>query len=498
VRNALGAAGQRIVQQLVVEIGLLACAGGAVGLLFAWFELKGIALLGSASIIPDLDKAGIDGRVALFTFGAAFFAALAGGVLPAAFTSARAIGLAMRAAGRNASPAKMNVRSGLGAVQIALAFAVVIASLLLYRSFWTIAHSDIGMDARGMYVATVDLYASRWDNPGARNRFIDRVIARVREIPAVDGAYATRPGFWDWNGPEISEFRLPGHNYGAGSGPGAVVTQSTPGFLKGLRVPLLSGRSIEATDTPVSQRVALVDQHFVQKYFDGKNVLGTTVLLPEGPHGAFVPVRIVGVVGNITQFGALAEPIMYIPNAQFPARLPEFFIHVRSADPQLNAQVAQAVAAVDPQQAVQSFYSEEAQIDSFRSPQETSAVLIGTLAAVALLLALAGIYGITAYSVEQREHEIGVRMAIGAKARDILRNVLAGGLRIGAIGVAIGIVLSALAARAISGILFQTSVFDPLVFASAIAILLLCVTLACSVPALHAATIDPAKALRYE
>lgn len=498
VRNALGAAGRRIVQQLVVEIGLLACCGGAVGLLFAWLELKGIAAIGSAWIIPNLDKSTIDGRVALFTFGAAFFAALTAGVLPAAFTSARAIGLAMRSAGRNGSPGKLSIRNGLGAAQIALAFAVVIASLLLYRSFWTIAHTDIGMDAHGMYVAIVDLYASRWDDRGARERFTERVIARLRQIPSVDGAYATRPGFWDNNGPEIGEFRLPGRSYGAGTGPGAVVTQSTPGFLKGLHVPLMSGRSLEATDTPVSQRVAVVDQHFAQKYFDGKHVVGTTVLLPEGPHGGFVPVRIVGVVANITQFGALAAPIMYIPNAQFPTRLPEFFIHVRSADPQLSAQVARAVAAVDPQQAVENFFSEEAQIDSVRGPQETSAVLIGALALVALLLALAGIYGITAYSVEQREHEIGVRMAMGAKARDILRNVLAGGLRIGATGVAIGIVLSALAARGISGILFQTSVFDPLVFASAIAILFLCVTFACSVPALRAATIDPAKALRYE
>jgi ABC-type antimicrobial peptide transport system permease subunit len=164
----------------------------------------------------------------------------------------------------------------------------------------------------------------------------------------------------------------------------------------------------------------------------------------------------------------------------------------------LSVHVAQAIAAVDPQQAVEVLYSEESQIDAQRSPQQTSAALLGVLAAIALLLALAGIYGITAYSVEQREHEIGIRMAIGATARDVLRNVLGGGIRIGVAGIAIGIVLAALAARTISGLLFQTSAFDPVTFAAAIALLLLCVTVACAVPSLRAATIQPAKALRYE
>jgi ABC-type antimicrobial peptide transport system permease subunit len=211
-----------------------------------------------------------------------------------------------------------------------------------------------------------------------------------------------------------------------------------------------------------------------------------------------VPVRIVGVVGNITQIGALSDPTMYIPNRQFPTRSPEFFIHLRAPDPRLSVHVAQAIAAVDPQQAVEVLYSEESQIDAQRSPQQTSAALLGVLAAIALLLALAGIYGITAYSVEQREHEIGIRMAIGATARDVLRNVLGGGIRIGVAGIAIGIVLAALAARTISGLLFQTSAFDPVTFAAAIALLLLCVTVACAVPSLRAATIQPAKALRYE
>jgi ABC-type antimicrobial peptide transport system permease subunit len=178
--------------------------------------------------------------------------------------------------------------------------------------------------------------------------------------------------------------------------------------------------------------------------------------------------------------------------------LPEFFIHLRAPDPQLSAHVAQAIAAVDPQQAVDTLYSEQRQIDSFRSPQQTSAAMLGVLASIALLLALAGIYGITAYSVEQREHEIGVRMAIGATARDVLRNVLGGGIRIGIAGIAIGIVLAALAARTISGLLFQTSAFDPVTFAAAIALLLFCVTVACAVPSFRAAAIQPAKALRYE
>lgn len=498
LRNALGAARRKIIQQLAVEIAMLACAGGALGLVLAWYELKIAAALNISSVIPDLDKTGIDVRVAGFTFGAALIGALLAGVLPAALASGRAIAIAMRAAGRNASSSRTNVRNGLGAVQIALAFAIIIASLFLFRSFMTIAHADIGMNSRNMYVALVNLYAARWDDPGTRERFVERAIAELQRIPAVDGAYATRPSFWGGMGTELDEFRLPGKSYSEGTGVEATVAQSTPGFLRALHVPLLRGRSLEKNDTASTQRVAVVDAHFVREYFPGRNVLGTSILLQEGLRGTFVPVRIVGIVGSITRFGVAADPVIYIPNAQFPTRMPELFIHLRTPDPQLREHIARAIAAVDPQQAVMNVYSEEGRIDLYRGPQETSAVLVGTLAILALVLALAGIYGITAYTVQQREHEIGVRMAIGATARAVLRNVVAGGLRIALAGIAMGVVLSALAVRAISGMLFQTSVFDPLLFVSAMAILLTCVTFACAVPALRAAGIDPAKALRYE
>lgn len=498
VRNALGAARRRILQQLIVEIAVLTLAGGVVGLFLGWLELRGATLLDAGSVIPGLDKAAIDVRVVFFTFAIAAFAAVVAGVLPAFAATRRAIATAMRAAGRNAAPSGTGVRSALGAAQIALAFAVIVACGLLYRSFVTITNVNTGINPHNVYVAVTDMYASRWDDPGKRQAFVERSLQRLGAIPGVESVAITRPSLWSGNGPELGEFRFPGRAYPGGVGPSAVITQITPGYLHSLGVPLLRGREIAGSDNAASTRVAVLDDHFAQAYLGGRNVVGTVLMLPEGARGAFVPVTVAGVVANITSVNGLDSPRIYIPNAQFPTRLPEFFIRMRVRDPQLSKDVSEAIASVDPQQSVQNFYSLEQHIASRGGPQRTSAELFGVLSMIALLLALVGIYGITAYSVEQRKHEIGVRMAIGAQARDVLRNVLAGGLRIAVTGIIVGIALAAIAAKMLTDLLYQTSPFDPLTFAGSIALLLLSVSVACLIPALRAASIDPAKALRYE
>ncbi len=498
VRNALGAARRRILQQLIVEIGLLTLSGGALGLALAWAELKGVAALGPSPIIPNVDQAAIDARVALFTFAIAAFAALLAGVVPAFLATGRAVSHAMRSTGRNAASQGMAIRSGLSALQIALAFAVIIACGLLYRSFLAITATDVGVDPGNTYVAVVDLFAGRWDDANVRARFVERAIDRIRLLPGVDSVSIAAPSLWSGNGPEISGVRFPGRSYPAGAALDATITQTTPGFLQALHVPLLRGRSIAPTDGMLSSRVAVLDDHSAQRYFGGSNPLGKTILLPEGLHGTFVPATVVGVVGNILTLQGMDEPRIYIPNAQFPARLPEFFIRTRVRDPQLRTHVAQAIAAVDPQQSVQGFYSLQGYLASQSGPQQTSAALFAILAAISLLLALAGIYGIMAYSVERRRHEIGVRMAIGAKTTDIIFNVLRNALGIAVLGIAAGVAFAGFGARMLSGLLFQTSAFDPLTFVSVIALLLLCVTAACSVPAMRAASVNPAVTLRYE
>lgn len=499
VRDALGAGRRRILQQLFTEIGLLVLAGGVLGIACAWFELRGLIAINPSTLVPGIQQAHLDGHVIAFTFVLMIVATLAGGCVPAMLATRTGAARALKSAGRggDGSGAK-HFRAVLVIAEIALAFAVVIASGLLYRSFDALAHGSNGVDARNIYVAVTSLYAPRWERPESRSAFVDEAIARIRALPGVESASAVRPSFAGGNGPEQGQFRLPGHRYAAGSEPSAIITQMTPGYLQSLRVPLLAGRRLNVRDTGSSARVAVVDAHFAAMYLSGKNPVGSMVLLPTGVKGTYLPTKIVGVTANITPSGELDNPRVFVPNAQYPTYLPELFIKMSVPDPHLQAHVAAAVARADSRQAVQQMYSLSDRITSWSSPEKSGAALVGVLAAVALLLALAGIYAVVSYSVEQRRHEFGVRMAIGAARSDVFRSVLSRSLGLGAMGVILGIVFAALGVRFLSGLLFTVSPFDLPTFGFAAALLLLSVILASLVPAVRAARLHPSVALRYE
>jgi putative ABC transport system permease protein len=508
VRSALGAGRARILRQIAVEIGVLAVAGGALGLLLAWMELRGLAAAGWQFVLSGVERASIDPVVAAWTFAVMLAATLGAGFVPALLATRRNLNERLRPAGKGGDRRSAGtLRFALGAAQIALAFAVVVSSGLLYRNFLAAASTDPGIATKNVYWATLDLTAPKFNTKmhgtGPRAAFLSAVLARIRALPAVEGTAAVRPNPYVGDlGTEGFAFGLPGRSYPSGTHPGAVLTQITPGYFRLLHVPVIAGRPFSDRDTAGSPRVAIVDQTFAQTYFPNEDPVGREVLEPD-PGGAahyFVPATIVGVARNISVLGRQDNPRLYVPQYQIPSSGAEVFVATRVTDPDLRREVAAAVAAVDPNEALEDFGSLQSSIDAnYIAPRRTVAEIVGIVAIIALLLALAGVYAIMAYSVEQQRHEFGIRMAIGATGGDLLRRVLRSALTIAGGGIALGVVLAAAGARVLESSLSRVMpAFDPSTFCVVLVLVVLSTLLASAVPAMRASRVDPAAVLRYE
>lgn len=505
VRNALGGARSAIVQQVIAEIGLLCLAGGAAGLVLAWLEMRVLRTLGAQALIPGIDKTAIDARVIAVTFCAVVVATVVAGVIPALLSTGKNLGDALKPAARSGEAGRAKAyRFALGAVQVALAFSVIVASGLLYRSFEAASNAGTGMNTAGVYWAEVSLNGMRYSHPGARSAFIDRVLNRIQHLPGVESAAAVRPNPYLKDGPEEYHFRMPGRSYVNGTEPYGTLTQITPRYFSLLGVPMIAGRGFNAKDTALSPAVAIVDQHFAQAYFGTRSAIGNHILVPvtnfaDPANKQYHEVTIVGVVRNIPILGTLDAPRIYVPQAQLASHSVEIFVKMRVPDADLRTQISAAVASVDRREAIEDFDSLEHTIDSHVVASERlSAALAGIVAIIALILALAGIYAVVGYSVERQRHEWGVRMAIGATRRMVIAGVLRGALQIAAAGIACGIVLAALSAKMLQNLLFNVSALDPVTFIAVATLLLASVALACSIPAFRAAWQPPSEALRYE
>jgi putative ABC transport system permease protein len=505
VRNALGGARSRIVQQVIVEIALLCCAGGAAGLLLAWLEMRTLIALGTASLVPGIENATIDARVVAFTTAAVVVSTIAAGVLPALLSTARNLGDALKPASRSGEARGAKAfRFVLGAAQVALAFAVIAASGLLYRSFVSAANADTGMNTANVYWATVSFNGPRFGRQQARAAFIDRAIGRIEALPGVLSAAAARPNPYLPDGAEDFRFKMPGRAYAKGTEPFALLTQITPQYFQMLKVPIVTGRNFTANDNAQSPDVAIVDEHFAREYFSGRSAVGARILTPvpdfaDPSKTDYRSARIVGVVRNIPVLGMLDAPRYYVPQAQLASHTAAFFVKTAEPDPHLRAQLAGVIATVDRREAIQDFDSLQHTIDAHTVASERlSAALSGIVAIIALVLALAGIYAVVGYSVERQRHEWGVRMAIGASRRSVIGGVLRAALQIAAAGVAAGIVIAAFCGRMLQNLLFNVSALDPVTFIAVGVLLFASVAIACAVPAIRAGSQPPSEALRYE
>jgi predicted permease len=503
VRVALGAGRLRIVRQLLTESVLLAVLGGALGLTIAlWsFDLLATFIPTGASHAAAL---GLDARVLGFTAALALATGVVFGLAPALSVTRQDLGDELKAAGSHGFAAShRRLRGALVVSEVALAFLLLAGAGLMLQAFARVRAVDPGFRAGNVLTARTMLPSPRYDDAARRNAFYDAVLARVEALPGVISAGYT--GF------------LPLTNRGGSQGfsiegrpppPPGVINDAnyrvvSHGYHATVGTPLQRGRLLAPSDRAGSQRVLVVNQTFARKFFPGEEVLGRRI--KHGPPDSDAPwLTIVGVVGDVRQMGleqdARAE--VYVPYPQFEDH--NFFspkdlaIRVEREPMALANAVRQAVWAVDPLQPVADVQPLEALLDRETASRSVQTSLLGGFAALALVLASLGIYGVLSYTVAQRRREIGIRMALGAHAGQVVRMVVRQGLVLWAIGIAIGLLAALALTRALASLLYGVSATDPLAFAAGAVALGLVAAFASWLPARQAARVDPMITLKAE
>jgi putative ABC transport system permease protein len=500
LRGALGAGRLRLVRQLLAESFLLALAAGALGTLLANFSVNLLVRLYFAED-PAYDAVHLDARVLLFTIAISVITVFLSGLAPAFLTSNVKLESALRESSRGSgiSGKAHRMRSALVAAECGLAMLLLVGAGLLIRTFVALNQINPGLNPHNVLTFELSLSGPRYKDAATRVNFYDRFLERIASLPGVETAsLVTRPPFDGYNGWGFvtSEDPSPPPD----QAPDASYQVISPDYFRVLQIPIVEGRAFLPSDQKGSAPVAIISQTTARTYWNGKDPLGMT-LNPDPQK--FPWMTIVGIVGDVRRRGldADADPEVFVPYRQYPwQNTPRSFVVRSSVEPvSLTNSIRHIVSEIDSEQAIDNPRTME-QVIRFRSLSGRSfnMVLLGSLAGIALVLAVVGIFGVISYSVSQRTAELGVRMALGARPADILKLVLIQGFRIAALGISFGILASLVLTQTMSSLLFRVSALDPLTF-SGVAILLVAVTLLASyLPARRASKVDPMVALRYE
>jgi putative ABC transport system permease protein len=493
VRTALGASRRRIAAQLTTEMAVLAALGGAIGLLLGWIALRSFAVLGE-QLVPRWQDVHMDGGVVGYVFVSLALTSITTGIAPALLRR-RELATGLKASGRSGdlSGAK-RMRVGMVVVEIALALSLVVAAGLTLRSFVTLTRANLGFDPQNVYAIALPAFSgAQYDSLDAQHAAIERLVSALRTTPGIlDATTSRRVPFRD--GMTIGT-AIPGRT-------GKEIIQGNAidgGYFRLMHVPVLLGRDFTPLDGPHGQSVAIVNASLAKHFFGTLAVVGRRI--EPGTADAKTPSRIrtiIGVVGDTrNHFSEPMKPEFFLPEAQY-AHFGFVVVRVVDSNFPIAATVKRVFESVAPSLAppVISSYGALFQEDAGR--WQAAALLFGVLAGVALLLALAGIYAVTAYSVSQRTQEFGIRKAIGANDGSILGGVIADALKQAAVGIALGLALALACTQLLQPLLFQTSVFDPFTYLAVVALVVACAVCAALVPAIRATRVQPANALRYE
>jgi predicted permease len=501
VRAALGASRARLFRQLLTESLLLATAGGLAGLLLAVWSLgwlKGLSVLKLAR----LGEVALDGRALGFSALAVVLTAALFGLIPALQASLQRPGAALKGSGSRAvaGPESQRLRGGLIVVEIALSLVLLVGAGLLIKSLLKLWAVDPGYKPEGVLTLNLNLPPARYPQPEQRIAFIQQITEKMQSLPGVQAATTAAYGpLGDFYSDRvfIIEGRpepAPGHGLSAGQVPAG------PDYFRTLQIPLLGGRVFSAYDNAQSPGVVIVNRSFAQRFFPNEEAVGRRIHL--GTRRPPVWFEIVGVIGDVRQekLEREAPPLMYLPHMQNANAWSFMSLLVRpTGESQMVASaLKQAVSAVDKDLGLSNLTTLDAILADSLAERRVLSALLGVFAALALLMAAAGIYGVLSYSVAERTHELGIRMALGARARDVLLLVIGQGMRLALIGVALGLIGALALTRLMEGLLFGVSPTDPLTFGAIAALLMAVALLACYFPARRATRVDPMIALRCD
>jgi putative ABC transport system permease protein len=500
LRVALGAKRGRLIRQLVAESAVLGVAGGTLGIACAAAAIPALAALVPADA-PFIKNVTLDGRVMLASAAMTLIAVVAVGLLPALSTSGIDIGRALKEGARGSSQGRKTstLRSVLVVGEIATAVVLLVAAGLLLRSLARVTSAPPGADVDRVLAARISVPGSRYTFP-QRTGFFDKLTAQLMSAPGVQAAAVTSylpagGGGFGLGRVFLSEGQS---EPPAGQDVPAMWCVISPQYFRTLGIPLVSGRPFEAGDGNKATPVMIVSRSFAERMFPGQDAIGRRVRSWRDEN---VYREIVGVVNDVP-FSSLTDrspAIVYVPHAQQGWGGMTIAVRAAAGSPELlTSTLRQAVKALDPELPLADIGTMAVFARSSIARERLSASLMGALAALALALAVLGVYGIMSYSVALRRQEMGVRLALGAAPGDLYRLVLGRGLALTFVGLAIGLIGALAASRALQTLLYQTSAFDPVAFGGMAAVLAGTALIACVLPARRAAAADPSVALRSE
>jgi putative ABC transport system permease protein len=500
VRAALGAGRWRIVRQLLTESMMLAVLGGALGVLLAWWGLRLLVDLSPANI-PRIENIRLDGRVLWFTLGLSLLTGLIFGLAPALQTTHLKLSETLKDGGRAGAGGRsaQRIRGILVVAEVALTLALLVCAGLLVRSFWRLQQVDPGFKTDNLLTLRLTLPRSRYRDGAQAVAFFEQLQERLAALPGVVSAsvatdimlrkLATSSNFTIENRPQDpSELALE-----------LPFDRVLPNYFQTMGIQLLRGRAFTAQDGRDSPRVAIVNETFVKRYFPNDDPIDKRFTFGDaGPNAQWI--TIVGVVRDTKRQG-IDQPIRiesWMPLAQSPAGSMDVVLRT-TGDPLALSQAArEAVWSLDRDLPIPRIQTMEQNLSARVAQRRLNMLLLGVFALVALVLAAVGIYGVMSYAVTQRKNEIGIRTAMGAQTRDVLRLVLGEGMKLALAGVALGLIATLALTRLMASLLFGVNATDPLTFAAIAGLLIGVALMACLIPAWRATKVDPMVALRYE
>jgi putative ABC transport system permease protein len=505
LRAALGASRARLIRQLLTESLLLALMGAALGSLLAYAGGEMLLSLSPANL-PRAREVGLDARALGFTLAVSLFCGLLFGLAPAWQSSAVDLNRGLREGGKGTGAAGNRLRSLLVVAEVALALVLLIGTGLFIRSFQKVQEIKPGFDAGNALLVRLALPANNYPDGEAITRFAEQAEQRLATLPGVQSLGVVDIPPLSGGGTTV-EFNVAGRPPAArDQTPRTQYRIATPGYFRALGIPLLAGREFSERDMATTPPVLLINQQIAQRYFADRNPVGEHLTINDNNQGPRA-LEIIGVVGDVKQLGLENSPTfdIYLPLAQAHADNVGFLrnslhLTLRTANEPLAlaASVKRELQAIDRDVPVSSVRTMEQSLAAIVAPRRFNLLLLGIFAAVALLLAAAGIYAVVAYAVTQRTQEIGIRLALGAQTKDVLRLVIGQSMRPALLGIGIGLIAALALTRLMAGLLFGVSATDPLTF-GLIALLLTAVALLASwIPARRATKVDPMIALRAE